>query len=72
MLLGLADRKFAEVKDRSGQYSGSVAVANTGNEMIESSGSAGSDHGHADGVRYGTREGNIEPGARTITVHGGE
>src|ERR1700746_980990 len=72
MLLGLTDREFAEVKDRSSQYGGSVAVANTGNEMIESARSARSDHGHANSVRYRAREADIESDARAIAVHGGK
>ena len=72
MRLGLRDRVGAEMEDRGCQNRGSVAVANTGNQMVEIADTPGRDHRRAHRVRHRAGQRDVVSGLGAVTVHRGE
>src|SRR5271155_5718327 len=72
MLLRLAHRILAEVKDRGRKHGTGVAVADALDEMIEIADAAGGDHRHRHGVANSAGQRDIKTLPRAVAIHGGE
>ena len=70
--LGVAHRKFAEVKDRGGQHGAGMAVANAFDQVLEIADAAGGDHRHGHRIGHRAGERNIEALPRAVAIHRGE
>lgn len=72
MLLGLLDRKGAEVKDRCCQDCAGFTFGNGIGEVIKRASTAGGDYGDFDRFAYGLVELVVETCLGAVGVHAGE
>ena len=72
MVLGLADGKFPEVKDRCGKNRRGMAFANPVDQVIEKSDTAGRDHRDGHTVSHQPGQWQIKTLAGAVAIHRGQ
>src|SRR5437660_1040098 len=72
VLLGLADRVFAEMEDRGREYRGRMPVADALYQMVEGADPARGDHRHRHRIGDGAGERDVKTLPGAVAVHGRE